>query len=158
MVGAVGPAAILAAALLLAPVTPALAGGPTDCEDLSIVPVRESVDLDRDIQPILDAVCTGCHIGASPPGNLRLDSGASYALTVNIVSNRDDTLLRVAPGKPTESLLFNKINCNGPDYGSRMPPGPTLGLPEQALMYDWIAAGAPLPGEVILRSGLESQR
>jgi hypothetical protein len=41
-------------------------------------------------------------------------------------------------------LLFQKVNCDPPDVGDRVPLGyGDLSPEQQALIYDWIAEGAP---------------
>jgi hypothetical protein len=43
-----------------------------------------------------------------------------------------------------QSLLFTKLNCESVDVGVRMPRDrPAIPLVEQALVHDWILAGAP---------------
>jgi len=54
-------------------------------------------------------------------------------------------LLRVKPGAPAQSLLFLKVNCNVPGVGAPMPSG---SMEFQALIHDWIAAGAIMPAEM----------
>lgn len=129
------------------------AGG-ADCTPLqeAAIPVQHGVRFSIDIQPVLQANCDACH-GQSPTQgfDVRID-GARLSLI-----GADETgapfrniasIFRVRPGKPSESGFFLKINCAIPPvpYGSRMPPGPTpLPASFQALVHDWIAAGALMP-------------
>ena len=56
-------------------------------------------------------------------------------------------LTYVIPGHPERSLLFQKVNCDTPPEGTRMPFNNYAGglsVEQQALIYDWIAAGAPV--------------
>ena len=100
--------------------------------------------------------CADCHTSAMntqiPAGNLDLDPNESpspYVNLVNVVSAEDPSLIYVVPNFPERSLLFQKVNCNTPGVGVRMPyqgypDGLTTLTPyQQALIYDWIAEGAP---------------
>ena len=100
--------------------------------------------------------CADCHTSAMhtqvPAGNLDLDPSESpspYVNLVNVVSAEDPSLIYVVPNYPERSLLFQKVNCDTPGVGARMPfqgypDGMTTLTPyQQALIYDWIAEGAP---------------
>ena len=107
-----------------------------------------------------------CHVGSAPTAELDFSSQqiAIYYL-VGQLSSQDDQLLRVKPGDPQNSLLFQKVNCAEPDVGSQMPPpSGHLPLDLQALIYDWIAQGArgeltedPIPREFIFADAFESE-
>lgn len=96
-----------------------------------------------DIAPIFTANCTGCH-GAS--GGLSLSAGAAYTNLVNVAGNNAacNTLKRVLPGAPNDSLLVRKIS--GADCGSRMPRSdPDFFVNNSGLITrirSWILAGA----------------
>lgn len=93
----------------------------------------------------LEAQCTSCHRGSSGPAGLGLGAGFSYANLVGIPSGQVSGILRVDPGNPIGSLLFQKLNCTDPFFGVPMPPDtPTISITQQALFYDWIRLGAPL--------------
>lgn len=142
---------ILASAVL----TPlaAIAGGPSGCSDISQIAPFTQFRFDQ-FQSIFDTLtnpedaesqlCSSCHPGSLGAGNLGLGAGFSYANLINVPSNGDNTILRVSPGNPLSSLLFQKVNCDQPQVGFRMPPGGTLTLTQQAFFYDWIRLGAPL--------------
>jgi len=100
--------------------------------------------------------CADCHTSAMhtqiPAGNLDLDPNESpspYVNLINVVSAEDPSLIYVVPNYPERSLLFQKVNCDTPGVGVRMPyqgypDGMTTLTPyQQALIYDWIAEGAP---------------
>jgi formylglycine-generating enzyme required for sulfatase activity len=118
-----------------------LAGGST-CDDLGAEPATASIDLEQHIQPIFNDRCTACHTAGHFTG-LDLQAGASYDLLVNVASSQDGSWLRVDPSSLADSLLFQKINCDDPPVGNRMPfGGPFLATAEQALIRDWIEQGA----------------
>jgi len=131
----------------------ALAGGPSGCENLSAVTPFTQVSYSLNIQSIFDSGdCLGCHSGAGGTGGaggLNLETLTSYQslLAPNVGSPR------VLPGDPLNSVLFLKINCDDPGFGSRMPMdlGP-LSAVRQQFIFDWIRLGAPL-----LRSGFENR-
>lgn len=131
----------------------ALAGGPSGCENLSAVTPFTQVSYSLNIQSIFNSSeCLSCHSGAGGTGGaggLNLEPMTSYqSLLTPSVGNP-----RVLPGNPLNSVLFLKINCDMPGFGSRMPMdlGP-LSAVRQQLIFDWIRLGAPL-----LRSGFEDR-
>jgi len=92
--------------------------------------------------------CTSCHVGANAPQGLRLDSGNSFALLVNVPSNQVPTVNRVIPGDPQNSYLVQKIEGRAA-VGGRMPLG-RAALPQASidLVRSWIAAGATMNSAV----------
>jgi len=150
---------LLLAAILIAPV-PAFAGGLAFCDDLRGMPVNLAVDWQTEVKPILNTSmggrCTGCHSGAQFPDMTDNGVDAIYKL-VNTYA---------IPGAPLVSGLFDKVNCDPPALGQRMPlGGAPLSLQQQALIYDWIEQGArgedpaqPIPRTFLFRDGMESLR
>lgn len=134
----------LHAALLLAGLAgTASAGlGASGCDDLSGLAVTPNVDFAREIQPILDANCTGCH-GDGGAAGLDLRAGASYEQLVGVVATTNPDAERVVPFEPDASVLLAAINCSDPGGPAFQMPGPTR--EQRALVRDWIAQGA-LPG------------
>ncbi len=123
----------------------AQAGGPTDCDDLNSVAPFTQFNYPVVIQSIWQANCSGCHLDGGSSGGLNLDSPGSDLALIDIPSAQDGNFIRVLPGDPLASLLFLKLNCDNPGLGSRMPlGGSNLSLTQQALIFDWIEAGAPL--------------
>lgn len=161
----------LAACLLLAgPLLTGdtLAGTPTGCTRIADVPVVYAMTYGAAVQGVFDnyaasgtAGCVDCHFTPppDPAGPLDLEPGVSWAHLVNVASPNDPAQIYVVPGRPEQSLLFRKINCDTPGLGARMPLGGFgggLSVDQQALIYDWIAAGA-LPGtsEGLFRNGFD---
>ena len=128
------------------------------CTNLDAVPVQNTIDYQSAIQGIFDNHCIECHSGDPPlPGGLDLSAGGSWSHLFDVSSAQDPAFVRVVPNRPLQSLLFLKVNCSTPGVGMRMPLG---GLPlqddEQALIFDWIAAGAPSTvTDTVFRSGFE---
>ena len=127
---------------------------PGNCTDISAIPVQYTITYGAAIQGMFTNFsgtgqgCISCHStpDANPSANLTLVDGYSYVQLVNQPSSQDPSLTYVIPGHPEQSLLFQKVNCDSPPVGSRMPLiGGPLSPEQQALIYDWIAAGAP-PG------------
>lgn len=104
---------------------------------------------------VLTPFCAGCHAGAAAPLGLRLDTGNSYALLVNVASVEVGSAKRVLPGDPGNSYLVQKLEGRAA-AGARMPlGGPPLPQPNIDLVRGWIAAGAPaadVSGSVANRS------
>jgi hypothetical protein len=103
----------------------------------------------RDIQPLWNSLCTGCHSASPTRGGLNLVEGTSYGSIVNVSAAGSPCgptgRKRVLPGNPDESLMVNKL-LPSPVCGSRMPPGnPTHfdNNPGQLIrIRSWILAGA----------------
>ena len=84
----------------------------------------------HDVQPILHAHCVECH------------GGVKQAADVSFV-NRDAALSVIEPGKPTESILFDRITSD--DELEVMPPpehGHPLTPEEIETLREWIHQGA----------------
>lgn len=128
------------------------------CTNLDAVPVQSTIDYQSAIQGIFDNHCIECHSGDPPvPGDLDLSAGGSWSHLFDVQSAQNPAFVRVAPNRPLQSLLFLKVNCDTPRVGMRMPLGrPPLADDEQALILDWIAAGAPPTAtDTVFRYGLE---
>jgi hypothetical protein len=80
------------------------------------------VSLSRDVQPIFDRHCIGCHQASRPPD---LRAGVSYRSLVNAGSSECAARDLVAPGSPETSYLVDKLRRAGDGcfVGSGMPPG-----------------------------------
>jgi len=104
--------------------------------------------ISADFQSIQDHVftpiCSKCHIGASAPEGLQLDSAHSYNLLVGVPSAEQPNLLRVKPGDPDDSYMVHKIEGLSGIVGGRMPLGETP-LPQATIdaIRQWITDGAP---------------
>ena len=129
----------LCGACLLLVGLPALAA--SGCDDLSAIAETANVDYESQIQPIWNANCAGCHTNGGSNGGLKLDAGQSLDNLVRIRST-SSSLRRVEPGQAAQSFLFQKLNCDQPDAGARMPQGGQLSMTLQALVRDWINQGA----------------
>jgi len=93
--------------------------------------------------------CTLCHDGSQPangslPGAMNLTAGASFANLVNVPSQEQPSVMRVAPGNPDASYLVRKLEGTPGITGQRMPfGGPFLDAAAIQQVRAWIAAGAP---------------
>lgn len=141
--------------------SPAVHAAPMQCDSIASVPITWNIDYATDIQDLFNERCSNCHVdhGGSPEGDLDLDPKWSYDNLVGAPSNSPTGGTLVIAGDPGNSVLFQKINCNVPDSGVRMPRArPALPLADQALIYDWIMLGAPrLPTDFIFASGFEQR-
>ena len=137
---------------------PASSVTPSGCTSIQDQPpIYSGIQYGAAIQGLLDnfltnggtAGCVDCHThpASSASGHLDLTDGVSWVHLINVRSYDDPSLFYVVPNHPEQSLLFQKVNCDTPGEGARMPymfsPG-TLGPDQQALIYDWIAEGAPV--------------
>lgn len=136
---------------------------PSGCDPaFRAVPQTHTFDYATQIQPIWIQFCADCHVqhGGNPAMGLDLEPPFSRDNLVLVPSAQDPTIALVWPGQPAISLLLRKLNCSapGPLIGlARMPFGrPPLESALQALVYDWIAAGAPV--EVLWRDGFDERQ
>ncbi len=96
------------------------------------------VDFHRDIEPIFKANCYGCHAGAKPQSQLRLDSGAA-ALRGGLSGKV------IIPGDAKASRLIHRVKGVGGEQRMplRMQP---LSDAQVAMLERWIDDGAVWPG------------
>lgn len=137
---------------------------PSGCDSIAAVPARYAIDYQNDIQAIFSFRCANCHVdhGGNPDSDLDLDPDPSWFNLVGVPSNQAPAQIRVVPNDAVRSLLFAKLNCEvpGPVPGSDRMPRFRLPLPiaEQALIYDWIMAGAPIDAtDTIFFGGFEQR-
>ena len=99
------------------------------------------VDFKRDIAPILEERCWGCHSEDEAESGLRLD------FRPRMLKGGDSGLATVVPGKPEKSYLIEVINHVDEDMA--MPPDEDK-LPgkEIELLTQWIKDGAVWPGQM----------
>lgn len=96
---------------------------------------QNSIDYFRDVRPLLESRCLGCHSGIKPKGNLRLESR--------------DLLLKGGDSGPAvvaeaaKSELIRRITSQNEDV---MPPtGNRLTPPEVDLLTQWVRQGTRWP-------------
>ena len=149
-----------------------LAGGAAAsdlCEDLSGRPINQNVQWPQVWQALNDeSSCTqNCHLGSFPTGDLDLSSpGISIYFLVGQPSSQNTGVMRVEPGRPYASLLWQKVTCGVPDVGTPMPPPfGGLSIEIRGLIHNWIEQGAygenpedPIPRDFMFRDSLESLR
>ncbi len=98
-----------------------------------------AVDFQREIRPVLSENCFQCH---GPDSSSRF-SGLRLDLKESVFGARKNGVL-ISPGKPTESLLYQRISAS--DAGRRMPPESShksLTPAQIATIRTWIEQGAP---------------
>ena len=93
------------------------------------------VDFARDVRPILQQRCVGCHGPARQEGGFRLD-------------RRRDALAgavrpMIIPGSSVSSRLYRRII--GSEFGARMPPTGALDARDVETLTAWIDQGAEWP-------------
>lgn len=105
---------------------------------------KEEIDFARDIRPILNAKCTGCHGGVKQAG------GVSFVYESQVIdfAGKSGNPV-VVPGDVDASELFFRITLPADDI-DRMPPTDEhpegLSAEEIELVKRWIEQGAPWSG------------
>src|SRR5688572_99775 len=102
-----------------------------------IAPPR--IDFKRDVQPILQSSCLGCHTGTKAGGQWRLDSKA-LAMKGGISAPV------IVAGDSAKSRLLHRVLGKGGE--KRMPlGGAPLSPVKIGKLRRWIEAGAPWPDD-----------
>ena len=134
---------------LLLPATALLLALAAGCSDEGSSPTNPgggdsppaTVSYATDIQPIWDRACTGCH-GQNGNGGLDLRAPGSRDRLVDVTAQNYSPAIRVVPGDPDNSVLYDKLTGGG-RFGGAMPPGGLLPAADRELVRRWIADGAP---------------
>lgn len=109
----------------------------TGCEDNKMqdeLPlVKDSISFSRDIQPILDSQCAGCH----NPANVKPDLRSGYAYESLMEGDEEG----IIPGEPDESELVEMLEW-AEESNNPMPPTTPLSPLNLALIRKWISEGA----------------
>ncbi|NQZ60373.1 MAG: DUF1549 domain-containing protein, partial [Lentisphaeraceae bacterium] len=95
-----------------------------------------AVDFEKDIKPIFEAKCYKCHGEKKDKGGLALHT------KTHAFSDPNGEVI-IQPGKPHESLLFEKLITD--DEDEYMPPKGPLKKEQIALIKQWIEEGAKWP-------------
>ncbi len=81
---------------------------------------------------------SNCHAGSKPGGGLDLTGPDVAARLVDVTAGTCD-VLRVAPGSPSTSFLYQKVTSPKPSCGDRMPIVGSLNAEQTGCIRDWIA-------------------
>ena len=104
----------------------------------SLLPaISEEINFSRDIRPILNANCTGCH------GGVKMNGDVSFIYREQVIAKGKSGKPTVVPGDPDGSEMLTRILSSDPD--EVMPPpdhGKPLKPDEVELIQKWIAEGA----------------
>lgn len=96
---------------------------------------QQRVDFNRDIRPILNGSCIGCHGGVKQAG------GVSFSYREQALGTGKSGRPTVIPGNPRGSELMARVTSDNPQ--TRMPLHAPALRPEQvALLRQWIDEGA----------------
>jgi mono/diheme cytochrome c family protein len=106
------------------------------------------IDFVRDIQPILEFHCVGCHNADEAKAELRFDKASHFFAG----GEGGPSLVK---GKPDESLMIELVTLPADDSDVMPPKGRTLNEGEIAKLRQWIAEGAAWPEELTLVSRKE---
>lgn len=136
---------------------------PSGCTSIqNVAPIYSGIEFGAAIEGIFTDFngkgngCADCHTTnggtTSPTGELDLDpadSPSPYKNLIGVQSPLYSGYTYVVPNHPEQSLLYMKVDCDEPPYyptSQRMPLNNYAGgltMQQIALIYDWIAEGAP---------------
>ncbi|HZZ71233.1 MAG TPA: PSD1 and planctomycete cytochrome C domain-containing protein [Pirellulales bacterium] len=114
-------------------------------EGKALPPAAPHYDFQRDIRPILESSCVGCHNADRKKGEFRLDTRD------NLLKGGENGVV-VVPGKSGESDLIKAVARL--DKGTAMPPDQeqALSAAQVGLLRAWIDDGARFPEGFVLRT------
>ena len=119
------------------------AGGDFEAQFSVTTPVVLGPTLDQIQSVVFTPSCAGCHTGADPPAGLDLsDADTSFLALVNMASQQQAAVLRVAPVLPDDSYLIRKLEDAAGITGGQMPPGAALPQATVDVIRQWISNGA----------------
>ncbi len=110
----------------------------------------EPVDFARDVKPVLERSCVGCHSGETPQGGMAVTDRAA------LLRGGESGEPAVAPGRSGASPLFARVSSDDPDLA--MPPlkkrdkFPALSEDELTAFRAWIDEGATWPDGVLIKA------
>jgi mono/diheme cytochrome c family protein len=117
----------------------------------------KNIDFARQIKPLLERSCAGCHSGEKPRGLFRIDTRGA------LLKGGASGAAAVVPGHSEKSVLIDYVSGKVPE--SEMPPlaargrFPALTTDEVAQLRAWIDQGAEWPtGVVLTLPKMEKQR
>lgn len=117
----------------------------------STASLQAAPDFEKEIRPILETHCVGCHGADKQKGSYRLDERTSA------LKGGDSDKVAIVPGDVDASPLLRYIT--GKDKDLTMPPknSKVAGLDQAQIqmMNDWVKAGAPWPTDVPLSAKSE---
>ena len=104
---------------------------------LAGAPLPDTIDFQRDVQPLFREHCVSCHGPTQQFGGLRLDRRADAL--------RGGTQTDIGPGNADGSRLYHRVI--GTAFGQQMPPTGPLTLEQTEIIKQWIDEGASWPDE-----------
>ncbi len=109
----------------------------------------EPLDFVRDIKPLLERSCAGCHSGEEPEGGFRVTERDA------IIRGGESGEAAITPGRSGQSPLFSRASGYDPDLA--MPPPdkrdkfPALSKDELEALRAWIDEGVSWPLDVSIK-------
>jgi formylglycine-generating enzyme required for sulfatase activity len=108
-----------------------------------IVAAAQSLDFTKEIAPILQSNCVGCHNAQRNYGNLRIDTSA-------LARKGGSKGPAIVPRDPAKSTLLVSMDAAPGQPGAMPPGGPQLSKEQRDKVRAWIAAGAVWPENYVL--------
>ena len=109
-------------------------------------PVVTTPETPDSVQAVFTARCAkaGCHVTGTAAFDEVLETGKSFATTVNVASGEKPVFMRIRPFVPDSSYLVKKIRGDS-GVGPRMPLDgpPYLSPADSSTIVNWVSNGAP---------------
>ncbi|MCC6363816.1 MAG: SUMF1/EgtB/PvdO family nonheme iron enzyme [Bryobacterales bacterium] len=106
----------------------------------SVLPAQ-TIEFRKDIAPVFEANCLGCHNAQRNYGSLRLDTAERARRGGNKGPG-------IVPGEPEKSLVYTVMEILPGKAGAMPPGGPQVPKAQRDKIRQWIAAGAPWPADL----------
>ena len=105
-----------------------------------------TVDYGRQIQPIFNGNCIGCHKGEGAPAGLQLD-------TVDHIFAGSSSGKIIVPGDAKKSVLVQRVSDTA---GNQMPPNAMLTVEQIKAITDWVNQGAKADPNAVIGPAVSS--
>jgi hypothetical protein len=97
--------------------------------------VKGKLSFNKDVRPILNSKCIGCH------GGVKKSGGLSFMFKEEALAKIKSGKFAVVPGDPKQSEMIHRIKSDDPDFRMPMNEEP-LSKEEIKILEKWISQGA----------------
>jgi hypothetical protein len=127
------------------PTGPACITVQTDCQNMELYPPTFDNVYNNTLSVSCGSTNSSCHSSVNTPSGMSfVDEDTSYSELLE-KSKLQPSQYRVVPGNPGCSVMIVRTDSPGEPY--QMPIGNPLGASERCSLIEWVAMGAPGPGQ-----------